>query len=65
MTSTIPPGASNRNNSKQDKIRDGHDYRVYLQEKNLPFGRVCEAVARGCLSWREPRVEIYKSLTDS
>jgi hypothetical protein len=46
MTPTIPPGASNRNNSKQDKIRDGHDYRDYLQEKNRIFVTVCEAVAR-------------------
>ncbi len=49
MTPTIPPGASNRNNSKQDKIRDGHDYRDCLQEKNRIFGTVCEAVARD--SW--------------
>jgi hypothetical protein len=58
MTPTNPPGASNGNNSKQDKIRDGHDYRDYIY-KNRSFGRMCEAVAR--VWW----VEIYKSLTDT
>ncbi len=52
MTPTIPAGASTRNNSKQDKIRDGHDYRDYLQEQNRTFGRVCEAVVRVAWGWK-------------
>ncbi len=51
----------------QNKTRSGMGMTIetIYKKKNRTFGKVCEAVARVCLSWREPRVEIYKSLTDT